>query len=136
MTDEGVLEAARAVRPYLPDLVGPEAERLDDRVAELLSDFNGREEVIAALRLVLDSHEGTSSFLDWVLADAPHYRPPSVQPDYLRDSESFSPLAGAVTPILHSGKYRCPKGDYVWYRPAVGAAVPACPTHGSALRRL
>ena len=86
------------------------------------------------LRALLEGDEVTANFLQEVQADAPDYRPPDVQPNYAR-RRSFEPLAGDVAPVLHAGKFCCPHGDYVWYRPAVGTPIPACPTHGPGLAR-
>jgi hypothetical protein len=135
--DKGVFEAARVIRPYLKDLVGPAAEQLDNRIADLLGAADRGQDVTAELHLLLDGDEATSSFLGAVLADAPHYRPPTMQEDQLRRDGvyNYNPLAGDVGPVLHAGKYSCPQGDYVWYRAAVGAAIPPCPTHGPGLIR-
>jgi hypothetical protein len=132
MDDEGVLEAARAIRPYLPDLVGPVADQLDRRIAELLAAAAQGENVAAAVRSLLVSQEATGGFVVEVLADAPSYRPPYLQPGYLR-SRGLQPLAGDVGPVLHVGKFACPHGDYVWYRPAVSIPIPPCPSHGPGL---
>jgi len=83
MDDEGVLEAARAIRPYLTDLVGPAAEQLDRRIAELLAAAVQGENVADTVRSLLDSREVTMDFVAEVLADVPHYRPPYLQPGYL-----------------------------------------------------
>jgi hypothetical protein len=129
--DDGVLESARAIRPYLEDLVGPGAHELDERIAGLLAAAARGEDVSTDLWTLLESDEATSAFLEAVLADAPVYRPPAVQPDFRRRSDrTYQPLAGDVAPVMHAGKFACPRGDYVWYRPAVGVPVPSCPTHG------
>jgi hypothetical protein len=134
MDEQGVLEAARAIRPYLATLVGPAADQLDRRIAELLN-TNGDVQVAAAVSL-LESNETTGDFLAEVLADAPDYRPPELQPGYVRrGGGEYRALAGDAAPVLHAGKYTCPQGDYVWYQPAVGTPIPDCPTHGPGLIR-
>jgi hypothetical protein len=130
--NEGVLEAARVIRPYLKTLVGPAADDLDGQIAELLAAAGRGEEVAAVLGSLMARDEATAAFLDEVLADAPLYRPPEVQPDYLR---SAAPPPGDVGTVLHAGKYACPGGDYVWYRPAISVPIPECPTHGPGLSR-
>jgi hypothetical protein len=132
--DEGLLEAARAVRPYLKELVGPQANTYDGEVATLLAAAEQGIDVTAELESLFESDEATSSFLEAVRTDAPDYRPPKVQPSALRDP-SYQPPPGNVGPILHSGKYSCPYGDFVWYRATVGADIPPCPTHGPVLSR-
>jgi len=134
LMDEGVLEAARSVRPYLEGLVGePSAEDLDTQIAGLLARANQGEDVTAVIRDVLSGNEATAAFLDEVLADTPEFRPPDMQPGFLYSnrrgstSAGHGALPGDVGPILHTGKYACPEcKDYVWYRPSVGTPVRLC----------
>ena len=130
----GVLETGRAIRPYLPALVGPAADALDRQIAALLAEAAGRPQAASELRALLQRDEVTADFLTEVLVDSPDYRPPDLQPGYVR-TRGMQPLAGDVAPVLHSGKFVCPRGDYVWYRPASGTPLPACPTHGAGLIR-
>ena len=44
----------------------------------------------------------------------------------------YSGLPGEPSPI-QADKFRCPYGDYVWYRPEVGVPIRRCPTHHCAL---
>jgi hypothetical protein len=84
--------------------------------------------------VLLERHEATSDFMAEVLDDAPSFRPAIFQTRILRDLR-YSGLPGDPPPA-YSGKFGCPNGDYVWYRPTSGTPVPACPTHGVALNRL
>jgi hypothetical protein len=125
---EGVLEAARAIRPYLDRLVeSPDATaELDRQLAGELGQVSDPSATARRLRILLEQHEDTAWFLDKVLADAPDHRPPYHQPGY-RTRGSASPL-GDPTPVA-AARYNCPvRGDYVWYRPDVGTPVPRCPT--------
>ena len=135
--DEGILQAARVIRSYLPMLVGPAAAAgLDQQVAELLAASGQDENSTAKLRVLLGRDEATSAFLAEVLADAPHFRPPDMQPQYQIPKTrglKWEALPGDQGPILHAGVYVCPHGDFTWYRPAVGVPVPVCLTHGVAL---
>lgn len=127
--DEGVLEAARAIRPYLADLVEPPeaAAGLDRQLAGELGHVCDPSASARRLRILLEQHEDTAWFLGRVLADAPGHRPPYHQPGYLARGSTASPL-GDVMPIA-AARYNCPvRGDYVWYRPDVGTPVPRCPT--------
>lgn len=133
MDETGILEAARAVRPYLSELVGPGAGELDGRIAALLNEGASGTAVPDALRQLLDADAATRIFLEDVLGDAPDYRPPAVQFDIRRTGYQKPP--GAMNPVLHLGKYVCPGGDWVWYRLSATAAVPPCPTHGPGLKR-
>lgn len=80
--DEGVLEAARAIRPYINSLVeSPDAAAELDRQ---LADELGRVPVPSAsarrLRILLEQHVDNAWFLGRVLAGAPDYRLPFHQP--------------------------------------------------------
>src|SRR5215469_754351 len=79
--DDGVLEAARAIRPYLNDLVDEPAvaEDLDRRIAEQLAGQAGQTATTSRLRALLGEHEDTAWFMSRVLTDKPHYRPPYQQ---------------------------------------------------------
>jgi hypothetical protein len=126
VTAEGVQEAARCVRPYLPELIGPDAAKVDAQLAELLVAAAQGEDVAMELRAALESYEGTRAFLEAVLENAPEYLPPQLQSSALKTS--YSGLPGDIQPV-EADKYRCPKlNDYVWYRPSVGVPVPECPT--------
>lgn len=128
--NEGILEAARAVRPYLAEYVGvAEATRLDDELARLLAGADGGEDVEAALRASLETREATRVFLERILGDAPSFRPPRVVAALTR---SYSGLPGSSSPVS-ADKFRCPYGDYVWYRGEVGEPAKPCPTHQCAL---
>jgi len=132
---DGILEAARAIRPYLDGLVGPAADELDNDIAALLTRARRGEEVSASLRELMDSRPATRLFLMEVFHDRPYYRPPQIQPDY-RTSRSGTPgshaTAGEPEPV-RADRYTCPDEDYVWYRPAIGTPIPVCPTHKTSL---
>jgi hypothetical protein len=127
MDDDAVIEAARAIRPYLDRLAdSPAAARELDY--HLAGELNGRPHqpgTVSRLRILLDGQQDTAWFLAEVLADAPNYRPPYHQPRYQLRSPS---PAGDPGPV-DAARYACPRGDYVWYRPDVGSRVLDCPTH-------
>jgi hypothetical protein len=128
MTDDGVRAAARSVRQFLPELVGPEAGRLDTAIAGLLADPGSDDR----LRRLLDRHEGTRAFLGAVLDDAPRFRPPQARPATTKDA-GYSALPGRIGPLA-APRFRCPDGDdYDWWQLSVTDPVPACATHGCRL---
>ena len=131
--DDGVLEAARAIRPYLKNLIEDPAMAaiLDRRIAEQLTDPADRTATPGRLRALLEGQEDTAWFLNRVLADKPHYRPPYRQPAYQRD---IANPPGKLTRVK-ADRYACPRGDYVWYRPEVGTPIPDCPDHHIPLAR-
>ena len=125
MDETGILEAARAVRPYLSELVGPAAGQLDTRIAALLNESATGAADPDALRVLLDAEAATRIFLQAVLDDAPYFRPPEVQFDVRRTGYQKPP--GKMNTVLHLGKYICPGGDYVLVpalRIGCGPAVP------------
>ena len=66
--DEPILEASRAIRPYLAGLVGIEAAAVvDAELAEILTRAAAGEDVATALLTVLKADDATSVFLDRVL---------------------------------------------------------------------
>jgi hypothetical protein len=128
--DEGVLEAACAVRPYLAEFVGPAvAADVDAELAGLLVSTAGGDDVEAGLRTVMQAHEATRIFLQRVLEDAPDFRPPQVVSAL---TKRYSGLPGQSSPVP-ADKFRCPYNDYVWYRPEVGVPIEHCPTHNCVL---
>jgi hypothetical protein len=133
MDEQGIVEAARAIRPYLRELVGPAAGELDGKVARLLND--GPEGAVdpVALWELLDATAATRAFVGAVLDDAPHYRPPAAQFDIRRSVYQKPP--GEMNPVLYLAKYVCPHGDCAWYQLSSAASPPPCPTHGPGLRR-
>jgi hypothetical protein len=131
--DEMVLEVARAIRLYLPALLGDgpkanaQARTVDQELAELLTQAQQghavEERILGRLRQPSAVHNWAASFLQYGLP-----------PDVVEVTDrSLSPLPGrgsALAPL----KYVCPQGgDTVWYRRAVGQPVPECPTHHVAL---
>jgi hypothetical protein len=131
--DDGVLEAARAIRPYLNRLVEDPAmaASLDRRIADQLTGTADSAATASRLRVMLEEQEDTAWFLSRVLTDKPRYRPPYQQPAHPRD---IVPPAGDPGLIV-ADRYACPRGDYVWYRPDVGTPVPDCPDHHIPLSR-
>lgn len=118
---EILVEAACAIRPYLPDLLADEADAFDAELVVLLAGVPGAhaENRIVAL---LDSTEPTRQ---WAAGYFEHRLPP----DLVRfDERGFSELPGYGDPVK-ADKYRCPHADYVWYRHAVSELPPECPTH-------
>jgi hypothetical protein len=137
MSDEGVRAAARAVRQFLPELVGAEAAEVDAEVAALLARPAEHEETGEQLRELLERREATSVFLAAVLDDEPYFRPLQVQPG-APDSFSYSGPAGGYSGLPGLGgyggtpKYSCPRGDFDWWQLA-DEDPPRCPTHGCVL---
>ncbi|WP_261568718.1 hypothetical protein [Frankia gtarii] len=127
--EDGVVEAARAIRPYLEALIGPAAAGdVDAAIVEAFAADADASAIASRLRLVLDADDDTAWFLAQVLHDAPDYRPPYEQLFISRGIGSAAP-AGDPAPVA-ADRYICPAGDFVWYRPDLGTSIPPCPTAG------
>jgi hypothetical protein len=133
MTDDGVWAAARAVRWFLPELIGADAKKIDAEIAALLAEGSGRDDVQRHLREVLERSEETSVFLEEVLGDTPEFRPPTARPRTMKDA-AYKGLPGRSG--VRAPKFRCPVGnDYDWWQLAGEDPVPVCSTHGCVLVR-
>ncbi len=134
----GILAATHAIRPRLSALVGPaDAAQLDTQLADALTHPNPTQ-AAAELDRLLRARPETRAFLRAVLADAPHYRPPTLDQEAQRDTDPNRgvPLAGD-SGVVDADRFICPDPDcdYVWHRPSVGDTVPPCAEHGTALIR-
>lgn len=127
---EGVYEAARCIRPYLPTLAPEDHDSVDAELAALLNDPQ-QADTETRLVALLEQRPATAMFMDAVLDDAPEYRPPQVVEEVLF-AGGYSPPPGQHKPPP-ALKYCCPHDDYKWFIPRVGTPVPSCPTHHVAL---
>lgn len=128
--DEGLVEAAKALRPYLAGLIGTErAPHWDTEVAELLA--GGRQDRAAGLRRLVESDV---EVLQWVedLLDDPQRLPPELQG--VRTSQ-YAPGLGSGD-FVGADRFVCPQADhYVRYRVQVGEEMGICPDHKCPLIR-
>jgi hypothetical protein len=117
--DDEMREVARAIRPYLPDLVGTDAPAADRRLAELLAEDG---DVEIGIDEVLRSSPALVAWAQDMLSD-PLLRPAAAQ-------QLVERLAtGGDGELVDAERFTCPNGDYTWYRISVVVVVPACPTH-------
>jgi hypothetical protein len=112
---EDVLECARSIRPYLPELAGAEAETIDRQLADLLAQAKAGESVDAQILELLTSRPKTRNWAAEFLA------PKQV-------SKGFEQLPGS-SDAVSAPKFVCPQGDYVWYQRSIGIPIPVCPSH-------
>jgi len=113
------------IRPYLQELVGDEAAKVDGRLSTLLKEAAAGAAVEESISDLLYSFAATRDWTAQVLGDE-QLRPPELQHVVER---SYSPLPGEGEPIP-AQKFVCPlDANYVWWRRSVGTAVPKCPDH-------
>lgn len=126
--DEDLSAAARAARPYLARLAGPEAVELDARIADLIAKGAGGDDVDEDLSAALTATPALHAWTARLLGDVGR-RPGEVQETLVRIG-----LPGDPEPVLPP-RYRCPDAtaDYVWYQLSVGEEIPNCPTHNRRL---
>jgi hypothetical protein len=120
MEEEDVRQAARAIRPYLRELLKSDeaASALDRRLAELLAEAQAGRSVKTALLMVLSDEEATRVWTREFLKDK---IPPQVYRAWRRPPGD--PIG------VPAQRWICPQGDYDWYPSAKGELPPACPTH-------
>lgn len=124
MDREVVLDAARAIRPYLTELRPLDAGAVDATLASMLAEENA----VA----ILDLLRGESATWQWFLDFAKTGLPPDIAATLERGG--YEPAPGHGEPV-DLPRFDCPLGDYTWYRRAIGQQPPNCPTHGVQLER-
>jgi hypothetical protein len=125
--DERVLELARAIRPYLPELVGDKAGAMDHDLARLLEVASRTTTAPADILDSLGAHAATQ---EWGAKFLETGLPPDVASLFeVRRGDSYEDLAG-LGGAVRARKYVCPNGDFVWYHRYQGQVPPLCPTHG------
>ena len=138
-TQAMVFEAGRAIRPYLDAIAEDEAQRIDTRLAEILSQDDAAGAAEAILEL-LDEPPATHDCVSAV------YRLSGIPPEVVEalvpgmDAATAGariksatlgggPPAGDPLGTIPGRRHACPRGDYVWYRRDAAEEVPGCPTH-------
>ena len=119
-TPEDVLEGARTIRSVLPDLLGTEAEAVDQQLAELLGQAKTGQQVGQQILEILKSRPETRNWIAKFLSSEP-------------ESKGWQQLPGMPNAIS-APKYVCPEGDYIWFQRSVGMSVQTCPTHNCELK--
>ena len=114
------MDGARAIRPYLKDLLGAEAGAVDQQLAELLESGQRGNKVDNLILEVIRHHESTRRWMAEFLEK-------KLPPQLAQELREYQPPLG-VKPLAVP-KYVCPEGDYTWYRQSVRDPVGVCPTH-------
>ena len=121
-----VLQAAKAIRPYLADLLElPDANTMSDRLELALNAVTDTATQQAEISRVLSLAEPTREWLRLYLEE----QKPAAE--ILAIIRTYHPLPGKAG-VVTSPRYRCPVAscNQTWYRREVGAEVPNCPIHG------
>jgi hypothetical protein len=117
-TNSQILEAARTLRPLLPqELDTTTAQQLDQQLAQLLNQTDLDENTqVDRLYEILESHPKIKSWLD----------------DFLKNLTSTQKTYNRLSPdpgLQAATKYVCPSGnDYTWFREE-NEPIPLCKTH-------
>lgn len=130
LTDEEVvLEAARTIRPFLDDLLAPDAAaETDGALAALLAAAGDREPVHEE---ILRCFRAAPATRRWWLDFVGSGLPPEVR---LAAAPTRADIPGRGE-IVPPPRYVCPvNGDYVWYRLSAIRPVPLCRTHNVRLQ--
>lgn len=117
---EDVLEAARIIRLYIPDLLGTESATVDQALADLLTQAASCESIDNQILELLAERDATREWTRQFLSD-------KVPPPITR---SYDPLAGS-TSVVDANTFVCqvPGCLMVWYRPKAGIEPPNCQEH-------
>lgn len=128
--DQDIIDVARTIRFYLPELVSDKADAYDNEIKDLLAQAREGVDVGDEIMAVL-TRSGVKEWVIRVFEDEYH-RPPVLLP---RDRGTpgaplYEGQASLVTTPVLSDKYECPVDrNYVWYRPSVGYSIPDCKDH-------
>jgi len=117
-TPAQVLECARAIRAFLPDLLPADrAQQIDAQLANLLAQAKTGPIVIADFLQVFMSQPTVQTWAGEFLS-----------PQIISKGPGDTQLPGRMG-FVSAPRYVCPEGDYVFYRRSVGTPLRPCPTH-------
>lgn len=129
---DSVLQAARAIRPYLPALLDiAVAHRLEQQLNSLLPTVADESDADQQILALLQEQAVTREWLRLYLEEQ---RPAE---DILKQMRTYYPLSenkGAIA----SPRYLCPVAscNRDWYRHRPEEAIPECPIHGVPMVRV
>ena len=118
-----LLEAAKTIRPFLPQLLDDQAQEMDQQLADLIIRCQAGEPLENQITSLLAGHNSTRKWMrEYLDTDASQTR-----------SRGYNPLPGI--PKIDAPRYVCPEGDYIWHHIDSSDPIPECPTHNCPLRR-
>ena len=118
-----ILDIAHEIRPLLPELLGEEAEAVDQALARLLERAESGEDVNYEIRVLLGKYEATDRW----------------KRDRLKGNssdvsdEKYYPLPGKMTDTPDAVEYACPVPSCSsphWFPVDAGDVIPSCEIHG------
>lgn len=130
--DRELFAAARAVRPFLEDLVPQEAAAVDRELAAALLSSDPDDARLDGIQSVFAGHQ---SLTDWIAQFlAANSTPPEVVEVVTRlaAGAAYQNLAGDPAPQPGT-RFVCPNGDYVRHVLRRGQTIKPCPTCGLSL---
>lgn len=126
MSQSTILKAAKTIRQFLPQLLGEQAEAVDQELADLIIRCQAGEPLENQITNLLASHDATRKWMrDFMANGSP---PPTRGPGYEHNQLPGLAFVGAP-------KYVCPHGDYIWHHIDSSDPIPTCPTHDCPLVR-
>ena len=122
MTDSiSILDIAHDIRPLLPELLGEEAEAVDQALARLLERAESGEDVNYEIRVLLGKYEATDRWKrDCLKGNSSDF-----------SDEKFYPLPGE-TGTPDAVEYACPVpgcSSQHWFQVDAGDVIPSCEIH-------
>jgi hypothetical protein len=117
-SDDEIIEAAQAIRPYLAELGVTDGPRFDSQIADVIAGVSEGRLKIDKLFLLLTSRD---EIREWCRHFLENKHPPAVT--------RLLASAGSNLHPIRFEKFGCPKGDYIWFRASLGEPLPSCPTH-------
>jgi len=117
-----IINAALAIVPHLPELLGEHAESVNTQLQVLLVKHQDGEQVESKIIELLGQHEAARAWMNKKLNVAEIATKGA-------DTLSFSELPGDRGHVKGAKYYRCPQCDYRWTRTVAWQTPPRCPDH-------
>ncbi len=128
---DDLLEGARIIRPFLPELLHqqvvtvsatlasiPARDVVDQTLAHSLELARTGQKVDFLIMGSLSAYEPTREWIRRYLEDD------------LEPSLNYIPTPGKPPQLPPAGVCTCSHGDFTWYQRTKGQPVPSCPNHG------
>jgi hypothetical protein len=118
--EDVIVQAARAIRPFLPELIPDDAARFDQLLLVLLTKNDAGQDIVTDVQDLLATKDATR---DWLIEFVSEQQAPPVQ-------RGFHALLGQ-TEVGTKASHRCQNCGYEWAPQQVGELPPGnCPNCG------